>query len=111
SRRDLLAMLVCAVGAAVSIKVPQLFGQRMGEHDGVFYALNFSLFSLPWLAGFLAWRRQARPALIAVIAGFFALGAVAANIYPLAGDSQSVVVTAIHLRVAGEWVDVRCHRA
>ena len=99
SRRDLFAMVICAAGAAASIKVPELFGMTFEEH-GAFYARNLGLFALPWLAAFLAWRRQARPALIGVLLALFALGAVAANAYPLADDSQSVVLTAIHLPIA-----------
>ena len=37
------------------------------EEDGAFYGLEFSLFALPWLAAFLAWRRRARPALIGAL--------------------------------------------
>jgi hypothetical protein len=99
SRRDLLVMVICAAGAAVSIKVPELFGLGLDE-NGAFYGPNLSLFALPWLAAFLAWRRHARPALIGVLAALFALGAVGANIYPLAEDSQSVVLTGIHLPIA-----------
>lgn len=99
SRRDLYAMVACAAGAVASVKVPELFGMSLDE-DGSFYAPNFSLFALPWLAAFLAWRRQARPALIGVLLGLFALGAVAANAYPLRDDSQSLVVTSVHLPIA-----------
>jgi hypothetical protein len=99
SRRDLWAMVVCAAGAAVSVKVPELFGLRF-EDDGSFYARNFTLFALPWLAAFLAWRRQARRPLIGVLVALFALGAVAANAYPLAEQSKSVVLTSIHLPIA-----------
>ncbi|MFI1966417.1 permease prefix domain 1-containing protein [Streptomyces pathocidini] len=98
-RRDLLALIVCAAGAAVSIKIPALFGMDM-EQDVAFFARNISLFAFPWLAAFLAWRRQAAPALIAVLLGLFALGAVAANVHPLAEDSQSLVLTGIHLPIA-----------
>ena len=99
SRRDLLAMVICAAGAAASVKVPELFGMTL-EQDGAFYAPNFSLFALPWLAAFLAWRRQVRLPLIGILVALFALGAVAANAYPLADDSQSVVLTSIHLPIA-----------
>jgi hypothetical protein len=99
SRRDLLVMVACAVGAAVSIKVPELFGVKL-EDGGSFYTLNFSLFALPWLAAFLAWRRQARPPLVGLLVALFALGAVAANAFPLADTSQSVVLTSIHLPIA-----------
>ncbi|MGH3487597.1 MAG: permease prefix domain 1-containing protein [Actinopolymorphaceae bacterium] len=99
SRRDLVVMVICAAGAAVSIKVPALFGMTL-EDDAAFYGPNASLFALPWLAAFLAWRRQVRPRLIGILVALFALGAVAANVYPLAEDSQSVVLTAIHLPMA-----------
>ncbi len=99
SRRDLITMIGCAAGAAVSIKVPELFGMDF-DQDGVFYGTNASLFALPWLAGFLAWRRQASRALIGVMAALFVLGVVAANVYSLAEESQSAVLTSIHLPIA-----------
>jgi hypothetical protein len=99
SRSDLLALVICAAGAAASIKVPELFGMSL-EADGAFYGLNASLLALPWLAAFLAWRRRPGPALVGVLLALFALGAVAANVYPLADDSQSVLVTGIHLPIA-----------
>jgi hypothetical protein len=100
ARWDLRVMVVCAAGAAVSIKVPELFGMSLEDEDPSFYGLNLSLFALPWLAAFLAWRRQAGRLLIGILVALFALGAVAANAYPLAETSQSVVVTAIHLPIA-----------
>ena len=99
SRRDMWAMVICAAGAAVSIKVPELFGLRLAD-DGAFYARNFTLFALPWLAVFLAWRRQARRPLIGTLVALFGLGAVAANAYPLAEESKSLVLTSIHLPIA-----------
>jgi hypothetical protein len=99
SQRDLLAMLICAAGAAAAVKVPELFGMRL-EQDGSFYGPNAGLFALPWLAAFLAWRRQARRPLIGMLVALFALGAVAANAYPLTDTSQSVVITSIHLPIA-----------
>jgi hypothetical protein len=59
SRRDQWAMVTCAAGAVASVKVPALFGLSF-EDDSSFYARNFTLFALPWLAAFLAWRRKAR---------------------------------------------------
>ncbi|WP_330468116.1 permease prefix domain 1-containing protein [Micromonospora zamorensis] len=99
SRRDLWVMFGCAAGAVVSVKAPALFGLSFDD-DGSFYARNATLFALPWLAAFLAWRRQARPVMIAVLVALFALGVVAANAYPLADDSQSVVVSSVHLPIA-----------
>ncbi|WP_431676416.1 permease prefix domain 1-containing protein [Kitasatospora sp. KL5] len=98
-RRDLLAVVVCAAGAAASVKVPGLFGLSLYE-DGAFYLRNLGLFALPWLAALLAWRRQAGPILVGTLLALFALGAVAANAYPLADDSQSAVLTGIHVPIA-----------
>ena len=99
SRRDLLAMVVCAAGAAVSVKLPELFGMSLAD-DAAFYGPNAALFALPWLAAFLAWRRNAAKALVAVMLALFVLGAVAANAYPLTDGSQSVVLTSAHLPIA-----------
>src|SRR5207245_6848692 len=66
SRRILWVMVVCAAGAAASVKVPELFGMTL-EKDASFYGPNLSLFALPWLAGFLAWRRQARRPLVGIL--------------------------------------------
>jgi hypothetical protein len=107
SRSDLFAMIGCAVGAAVSVKLLEVLGARV-EGDGpevlgvdaAVYGPNVGLVVLPWLAAFLLWRRQAKTALIGAVLALFALGAVAANVYPLAADSQSVVLTSIHLPIA-----------
>jgi hypothetical protein len=98
-RRDLWVMVGCAAGAAASVKVPALFGLNFDD-DNVFYGRNLALFALPWLAGFLGWRRGLSRPMIAVIAGLFVLGAVGANIYPLDEQSQSVIVSSLHLPIA-----------
>ncbi len=114
SRRELLVMVLCAAAAALAIKVPGLFGLDPAGDDTGFYPRNLSLFALPALAAYFAWQRRVGPRVVAVLAGLFALGAVAANAYPLATDSQSLVLTAIHLPIAlwlvvgvayagGEW--------
>lgn len=99
SRYDLRVMVFCAAGAAVSVKVPELFGMSL-NNGASFYGLNLSLFALPWLAGFLGWRRRIGRPLIGILVALFALGAVAANVYPLTDRSQSAVVTGIHLPIA-----------
>jgi hypothetical protein len=98
-RRDLLVMVLCAIGAAASVKAPELFGMSL-EKNAAFYGPNAALFVLPWLAGFLAWRRQATKATLGVLLALFVLGAVAANVYPLTDESQSVILSSIHLPIA-----------
>ena len=107
SRPDLLVMIGCALGAAVSVKLLELLAGRVEGSgpevlgvDAAVYGPNLSLVVLPWLAGFLLWRRQAGRALFGAVLALFALGAVAANAFPLTADSQSVVLTSIHLPIA-----------
>ncbi|MEH1015591.1 permease prefix domain 1-containing protein [Micromonospora sp. CPCC 206060] len=100
SRRELPVMVLCAAAAALAIKVPGWFGLDISGDDADFYARNISLFALPALAAYFAWQRRIDPRVIGVLASLFILGAVAANAYPLAGDSQTIVLTAIHLPIA-----------
>jgi len=100
SRRELPVMVLCAAVAALAIKVPGWFGLDLSGDDEGFYARNFSLFALPALAAYFAWQRRVGIRVIGVLALLFILGAVAANAYPLADDSQSIVLTAIHLPLA-----------
>ena len=100
SRRELPVMVLCAAAAALAIKVPAWFGLDISGDDAGFYARNVSLFALPALAAYFAWQRRVGLRCIGVLALLFILGAVAANAYPLAADSQSLVLTAIHLPLA-----------
>ena len=100
SRSELLVMMLCAAVAALAIKVPALFGLDISGDDAGFYVRNVSLFALPALAAYFGWQRRLDRRVIGVLALLFAIGAVAANAYPLADDSQSTVLTAIHLPIA-----------
>jgi hypothetical protein len=114
SRREFWVMVLCAVVAALAIKVPGWFGRDIVGDDAAFYARNLSLFVLPALAAYFAWQRRIGVRVIGVLALLFVLGAVAANAYPMRDDSQTLVLTAIHLPLAlwlvvgaayvgGEW--------
>jgi hypothetical protein len=99
SRRDLAVMIGCAAVAALAIKAPAMFGVDLSD-DAALYARNISLFALPPLAAYFAWRRAVSPRVVAILAALFAVGAIAANAYPLGDDSQSIVLTAAHLPLA-----------
>ncbi|MGH3679349.1 MAG: permease prefix domain 1-containing protein [Natronosporangium sp.] len=99
SRADLVVMIGCAVAAAVAIKLPALFGLDLAD-DGFFYGRNLSLFVLPPLAAYFVWRRRTPIGVVGLLALLFALGAVAANAYPLADDADTAVLTSLHLPIA-----------
>jgi hypothetical protein len=97
--RDLLLVVCCAAAAAIGIKVPELFGFDLAEDDS-FYVRNISLFALVPLTAYFAFRRRVGTTVVGVLLALLALGVVAANAYPLAESSQSIVLTAIHLPLA-----------
>lgn len=88
-----------AVAAAVVVKVPSLFGIELDRAAG-FYARNASLFVLPFLTGYFAWKRGAgKNALRWPVAAFVA-AAVVANLYPFAAQGYTEGLAALHLPIA-----------
>jgi hypothetical protein len=99
SHRDLLLVGCCAAAAALSIKVPELFGLDFAD-DESFYLRNTSLFALAPLTAYFAIRRRVTAPVVGILLSLLALGVIGANVYPLADNSQSIVLTAIHLPLA-----------
>ena len=59
-----------------------------------------SLFALAPLTAYFAIRRRVTAPVVGILLALLALGVVGANVYPLAENSQSIVLTAIHLPLA-----------
>lgn len=97
---ETLVVLGLAVAAALAIKVPALFGLEFGERNAPFYLCNASLFVLPLLAGYIAWKRRLGHFSSAWLALAFVAAAVFANIYPFGKDSHTQLLTALHLPIA-----------
>ena len=100
TRREIFVVLSLAAAAAGLVKVPELFGCRMFEGCESFYARNLSLFCLPLLAGYFAWKRGtgARGRLRLVLP--FLAAALFANIYPFSPGGSTEALTALHLPIA-----------
>ncbi len=103
-RIDAVVAFCLAVAAAVLIKMPALFRIQIDE-DISFYARNFSLFVLPLLTGYFAWKRQLDASNTRWLAGAFVVAAVLANVYPFAPGGHTEVLVALHLPIA-LWVVV-----
>jgi len=91
-----------AIGAAVAIKVPELFGVRMSvAHElPAFYVHNFSLFVLPFLAAFFAWKRSLVPSGRLWLAVPFVAAAAVVNFLPFAPAAHTQFLAALHLPLA-----------
>jgi len=87
------------VAAAVVIKVPALFGKQL-DQDAGFYARNASLFVLPLLTGYFAWKRRLDPGTLRRLAVAFVAAGVFANVYPFAARGSTEALTALHLPIA-----------
>ncbi len=103
-RIDAVVAFCLAVAVAVLIKMPALFRIQIDE-DISFYARNFSLFVLPLLTGYFAWKRQLDASNTRWLAGAFVVAAVLANVYPFAPGGHTEVLVALHLPIA-LWVVV-----
>jgi hypothetical protein len=99
ARTDGAIALGLAVVAALGVKAPALFGIDLGEDSG-FYARNGSLFVLPLLTGYFAWKRRLDVRTLMWLAAAFLAAAVLANAYPLEPGGSTEALTALHLPVA-----------
>ncbi len=98
-RTDALVAFCLAVAAAVAIKLPVLFGKEF-DPDAGFYARNLSLFVLPLLTGYFAWKRRLEARTIRRLAVAFVAAAVFANVYPFVNGGSTEVLTMVHLPIA-----------
>ena len=98
-RTEFVVVFGLAVVAGLAIKVPEAFGYRLIDGDGV-YARNLSFFVLPMLAGYFAWKRGVSSAQSLWLVLPFVAAAVFANIFPFKGDGHTETLTALHLPFA-----------
>jgi hypothetical protein len=108
ARTEAAVVVVLAALAAVAFKVPELFGLHLftgSPATQAFYARNLGLFVLPFLAGYLVWKREVwtrhggRRGLVP-IALLFGAGLLFANVYPIREPRHTLMLTATHLPIA-----------
>src|SRR3990172_5362902 len=99
-RSEAMVVVGLAVIAALAVKVPELFGRELHGDDAGFYARNFSLFVLPLLTGYFAWKRQLDWVSRRWLVLPFAAAVVFANAFPFVRGGSTEVLTAMHLPIA-----------
>jgi hypothetical protein len=99
ARTDAVVAFGLAAAAALAVKVPALFGMDLDE-DGEFYARNASLFVLPLLTGYFAWKRQLGLHTLRWLPFAFVVAAVFANVYPFEPEGSTEALTALHVPIA-----------
>jgi hypothetical protein len=103
--RTMRVALALAVAAAVAIKVPALFGIAFDPDRSLFYPLNISFFTLPFVVAYFAWERPLATSIRLWLAAAFVVAAVVVNLYPFpaladARPADTQVLTIIHLPIA-----------
>jgi hypothetical protein len=88
-----------AVAAAIAIQAARLVADFPDEEPGWFFR-NLSLFVLPFLAAYFAYRRELGARGWAVSLAPFGLAALVVNLYPWGLDSDTETLVAAHLPVA-----------
>ena len=96
---EIFVVLSLAVAAAAAIKAPALFGFQLGGGDEPFYARNVSLFVLPHLTAYFAWKRGLAAVTCLWLALPFAAAAFFANAFPFTPDSDTAALAALHLPI------------
>jgi hypothetical protein len=99
ARKDAIVAFCLAVAAAVVIKGPALFGIHL-DQDAGFYARNLSLFVLPLLTGYFAWKRRLDTSTLRWLVVAFVAAGVFANVYPFVPGGYAEALTALHLPIA-----------
>jgi hypothetical protein len=100
-RNEALVALGLAVAAAVAVKLPGLFGLALDDDvNEPYYFRNISLFVLPLLTLYFAWKRRLRLAALLMLALAFAAAAVVANVYRFPDRSNTEMLLALHLPIA-----------
>jgi len=97
--RETLVAVALACAAAAAIKAPELLGLGMDWNEE-FYARNLSLFVLPFLAVFFAWKRCLAPVQRLWLTVPFLVAAVAINLMPFASGAHTEALAALHLPIA-----------
>lgn len=106
SRREASLAIGLAAGAAIAVKIPELFGFHIAlDEDQLFYARNISLFVLPFLAAFFALKRGLRAGGWFGLALPFLAGALIVNLFPFTPGGHTELLSVIHLPIA-LWLTV-----
>jgi hypothetical protein len=99
SSTGLILAVSLAVGAAIAVNIPKLFGLTVTAHPDV-YLRNLAVLVLPFVAAFLLVRRQARLGTVIAVTVPFIAGALILNLYPFVPYGATEVLAAVHAAVA-----------
>lgn len=100
AQTDTVVAFCFAAAAAAAIKLPALFGVALEQDVSGLYRINLSLFVLPLVTGYFAWKRRLDTRTLCGLAAAFVAAAVIVNVYPFAPEGYTQALTMLHLPIA-----------
>lgn len=105
SLRTMWTALFLSALAALAIKVPALFGIDFDPDKSLFYPVNISFFTLPFVVAYFAWERTIALVSRVGLAVTFIVAALAVNGYPFLSEganapSDTHKLAILHLPIA-----------
>ncbi|HEX6158927.1 MAG TPA: permease prefix domain 1-containing protein [Thermoanaerobaculia bacterium] len=97
---DAVVALCLAVAAGVAVKLPALFGIQWDDPFAGFWIRNATLFVLPLLTGYFAWKRRLPRRTQLLLGMAFLAAALFANGYPFTANGFTEMLTGLHLPIA-----------
>ena len=109
--RELLVVLVLAIAAAITIKLPDLTGwvPYNDDYADLFYPQNLALFGLPFVGAYFVIKRQLGLHGWLLLSGASLLLSLAVNAYPFVDYADTLMLSAIHLPIALWFVIGMCY--
>jgi hypothetical protein len=98
--REFGVVLILALCAATTFKLPFLAGIDFEDENIPFFMRNFSLFCLPYLALYFIWKRQLEMSGLQLLAAAAFAGVLFANVYPFSPQGSTEILTVLHLPLA-----------
>lgn len=100
ARQDAVVAFCLAVGAALLVKLPILFGLPVVDKNEGIYFRNVSFFVLPLLAGYFCWKRQLGFGTVRWLVAAFLVAGGLVNLYPFVSRGSTEALAALHLPIA-----------
>lgn len=99
SRHEIILLILLSLIAGTMAKIPELFGSHLYAEENLFYLKNMSLFFVPLIAIFFAWKRRLSLIRILLILAPSILTFVLINLYPFQAPFHTEKLIGIHLPV------------
>lgn len=99
--KELLIVMLLAVLAALTVKLPELWGWSLQDDADIWsYARNLTVFAFPFISAYWVWKRQLGVIGSAIVAITVLSASLIMNLYPFVETSHTGALAVMHLPIA-----------